>query len=42
VPDAPLRGLWFGICNPIDAEGPKTDFYIAGSDRFDADPDSNE
>jgi hypothetical protein len=42
APDVPLSGLWFGIFNPVYGNGPTADFYIAGSDRFDPDPDSNE
>src|SRR6478752_9134646 len=41
-PDDPLRGLWFGIFNPVYGDGPTADFYISGTDRFDPDPDSNE
>ncbi|HET6250759.1 MAG TPA: hypothetical protein VFE47_23925 [Tepidisphaeraceae bacterium] len=41
-PDASLRGLWFGIFNPVYGQGPTADFYISGAVRFEPDPDSNE
>jgi len=40
-PEKPLRGLWFGIFNPIYDGHATADFYISGSDRFDADPNDN-
>jgi hypothetical protein len=41
-PEVTLRGLWFGISNPIRGDGPTADFYICGSERFGSDPESNE
>lgn len=42
-PTVPLKGLWFGLFNPCDADGtPTADIYVSGSERFDPDPDSNE
>jgi hypothetical protein len=40
-PASALRGLWFGIFNPHRDGHASADFYISGSERFDADPDSN-
>jgi hypothetical protein len=39
-PDSPLKGLWFGIFNPIYGNFPTADFYISGCSRFDPDPTS--
>jgi hypothetical protein len=41
-PEAPLQGLWFGLCNPCpDGHTPVADIYVCGSKRFDADPFDN-
>lgn len=40
-PMGPVRGLWFGICNPILDDGPAADLYISGSERYDPNPNSN-
>jgi hypothetical protein len=41
-PDAPLKGLWFGLFNPCpDGRTPVADLYVCGSDRFDPDPYDN-
>ena len=41
-PDAPLKGLWFGLFNPCpDGRTPVADIYICGSGRFDPDPHDN-
>jgi hypothetical protein len=38
-----LRGLWFGLFNPISDSGETlADIYVSGSTRFDPDPRSNE
>jgi hypothetical protein len=42
-PTIPLRGLWFGLFNPLsDSEEVLADIYVSGSTRFDPDPLSNE
>ncbi len=41
-PEAPLKGLWFGLFNPCpDRRNPVADIYVCGSERFDPDPDDN-
>lgn len=40
-PTTTLRGLWFGICNPVLDDGPGADLYISGSERHDPDPNNN-
>jgi hypothetical protein len=42
-PTMPLRGLWFGIFNPGESiDEVRADFYISGSERFDANSQTNE
>jgi hypothetical protein len=41
-PPFPLRGLWFGIFNPSCGGVTSADFYVSGTDRFDADTHSME
>lgn len=41
-PEAPLKGLWFGLFNPCpDGRTPVADIYVCGSERFEPDPDDN-
>jgi hypothetical protein len=42
-PPKKLKGLWFGLFNPIYEDGETVaDIYISGSYRFDPNPDSND
>ncbi len=36
-----LRGLWFGIFNPIRSRKPVADIYVSGTTRFDPNPLDN-
>ncbi len=33
-PSHPIRGLWFGLCNPCRNRVSTADIYVCGSDRF--------
>jgi hypothetical protein len=42
-PAKPLKGLWFGLHHPCPGErNPVADIYVAGSERFEADPADND
>lgn len=42
-PGRKLKGLWFGLNNPCpDGRRATADVYVAGAERFEADPDDNE
>lgn len=41
-PEVPLRGLWFGLCNPCpDGRTPVADIYVCGSERFEPNHEDN-
>lgn len=41
-PNVCLRGLWFGLFNPICSGEPLADIYVCGSTRFNTDPNDIE
>jgi hypothetical protein len=41
-PAEPVKGLWFGLFNPIYGAKTVADIYVCGSDRFEPDPNDSE